>query len=93
MTPELKKIGNKLFLGTQKVELALVDDLKENVLFAKKMKEDITANFANANGGLRACADFKKNYATALQNTRGDDGTLKFLPADFALRRCRNFVY
>lgn len=70
MTPELQKIGNKLFLGTQKVELALVDDLKANVLFAKKMKEDITANFANANGGLRACADFKKNYATALQKAK-----------------------
>jgi len=29
MAPELKKIGNKLFLGTQKVELALADDIKK----------------------------------------------------------------
>lgn len=28
MTPELKNIGNKLFLGTQKVELSLIDDIK-----------------------------------------------------------------
>jgi hypothetical protein len=29
MNPELKKIGNKLFLGTQKVELGLLQDFKK----------------------------------------------------------------
>ena len=64
-----KLVFNKLFkkeeLASEKVELALLDDIKANVLFAKKMKEDITVNFANANGGLRACEDFKKNYSIA----------------------------
>ena len=39
MTPELKKIGNKLFkteLGSHKVELALTDDLKKNNAELKK---------------------------------------------------------
>mgnify|MGYP000718111795 CR=1 FL=1 len=31
MTPEVKKIGNKLFLSTQKVELALVDDINSSL--------------------------------------------------------------
>jgi hypothetical protein len=31
MAPELKKIGNKLFLGTQKVELALIDDINSSL--------------------------------------------------------------
>lgn len=57
-------------LESQKVELALLDDIKANVLFAKKMKEDITVNFANANGGLRACDEFKKNYSNALQKAK-----------------------
>ena len=57
-------------LESQKVDLALVDDIKASVLFAKKMKEDITVNFANANGGLRACDEFKKNYSNALQKAK-----------------------
>jgi hypothetical protein len=60
----------KVNLESQKVELALVDDIKASVLFAKKMKEDITVNFANANGGLRACEEFKKNYSLALQKAK-----------------------
>ena len=31
MTPELQKIGNKLFLGTQKVELASVKELQKSI--------------------------------------------------------------
>lgn len=70
---EIKTVMNTLFkteLATKKVELALVDDIKASVLFAKKMKEDITVNFANANGGLRACDEFKKNYSLALQKAK-----------------------
>ena len=69
-----KLVFNKLFkkeeLASEKVELALIDDIKASVLFAKKMKEDITVNFANANGGLRACDEFKKNYSLALQKAK-----------------------
>jgi hypothetical protein len=70
---ELKNVTNKLFkteLESHKVELALLDDIKSNVLFAKKMKEDITVNFANANGGLRSCEDFKKNYSLAVTKAK-----------------------
>jgi predicted nucleic acid-binding Zn-ribbon protein len=31
MTPELKRIGNKLFLGTHKVELASVKELQKSI--------------------------------------------------------------
>ena len=31
MNPELKKIGNKLFLGTQKVELASLKELQKSI--------------------------------------------------------------
>jgi hypothetical protein len=37
MTPELKRIGNKLFLGTHKVELGLAEDID------KKNKETLAA--------------------------------------------------
>ena len=45
MTPELKKIGNKLFkteLGSHKVELALTDDLKKNNAELKKNIDELS---------------------------------------------------
>lgn len=39
MNPELKKIGNKLFLGTQKVELAELDPKKFDSLSYKLFSE------------------------------------------------------
>ena len=71
MTKE-QKIINKLYeakkveLGTHKVDLALVDDIKKSVLMAKDLKEKIESNFALANGGLRAVADFEKFYNSAV---------------------------
>lgn len=40
MNPQVKKIGNKLFLGTQKVELGLVDDIE-------KLKKDLLSEWKN----------------------------------------------
>jgi hypothetical protein len=65
----LKNVGNKLFkveLESQKVELALFDDIKRAVLTAKDLKEKIESNFTLANGGLRAVADFDKFYGSAV---------------------------
>jgi hypothetical protein len=42
MNPQVKKIGNKLFLGTQKVELALTDDLKKNNAELKKQIQELS---------------------------------------------------
>jgi hypothetical protein len=53
-------------LNEQKIELALVDDIKKNANEAKSLKEKIESNFSLANGGLRACADFEKNYSSAV---------------------------
>jgi hypothetical protein len=53
MTPELKKIGNKLFLGTQKVELALTDDVK--------------TLYENANKVYAQNGDLLDKYAQALE--------------------------
>lgn len=66
---EQKTVFNKLFkadLASQKVELALLDDIKKAVLTAKDLKEQIESNFSLANGGLRAVADFEKFYGTAV---------------------------
>lgn len=37
MTPELKKIGNKLFLNTQKVDLSSIDNLKRIISDGKSI--------------------------------------------------------
>jgi len=47
MTPELKKIGNKLFLGTQKVELGLLQDIQSDYDFVAKSFGDIYDKFWN----------------------------------------------
>jgi hypothetical protein len=36
MTPELKRIGNKLFLGTHKVDLGLIQDIDSSMSEASK---------------------------------------------------------
>ena len=46
MTPEVKKIGNKLFLGTQKVDLALTDDVKTIFDSAMKMFSNNTSELS-----------------------------------------------
>lgn len=45
MTPELKKIGNKLFLGTQKVELATFADAKTQLDKAKANHREFLSAF------------------------------------------------
>ena len=60
MNPELKKIGNKLFLGTQKVELATIyDDLKGSL--AEANKEVFKALDLKNEAAKLARVSYKKN--------------------------------
>jgi hypothetical protein len=52
MTPELKKISNKLFLGTQKVELALIDDINKIKIEANKSEDSAISEISKALGSL-----------------------------------------
>lgn len=52
MTPELKKIGNKLFLGTQKVELGLIDDINKIKIEANKAEDSAVSEISKALGYL-----------------------------------------
>ena len=66
-----KTVYNKLFtekteLAKHEVELALFDEIKTAIESARKMKEEIIANFAKANGGLRYCDMFDKSFNKAL---------------------------
>ncbi len=67
MTPELKKIGNKLFLGTQKVELALTDDFDK--LFNKGNDDNETIGKSLIDNLAKAEANYKQNIQV-LQNAK-----------------------
>jgi len=45
MNPEVKNIGNKLFLGNQKVELGLLQDIQSDYDFVAKSFGDIYDKF------------------------------------------------
>lgn len=72
MNPELKKIGNKLFLGTQKVELALTDDFKK--LFEKANDDDANIGKLLIDSLSKAETNYKQNIQS-LQNAKkiGDE--------------------
>jgi len=53
-------------LAKHEVNLALFDDIKSSIDGARKMKEEIVANFQKANGGLRFCDNFDKSFNKAL---------------------------
>ena len=53
-------------LEKHEVELALFDEIKTAIEGARKMKEEIIANFEKANGGLRYCDMFDKSFNKAL---------------------------
>ena len=57
----LRKIDN-----TIEVNLALFDEIKTNILNARKVKENIVSNLKDANGGLRYCDEFEKSFNRAL---------------------------
>ena len=57
----VRKIGN-----TIEVNLALFDEIKTNILNARKVKENIVSNLKDANGGLRYCDEFEKSFNRAL---------------------------
>lgn len=69
MTPELKKIGNKLFLGTQKVELATIDDLKKAIAEGQKQEANLYSDFKGAlNGIISKAREIEIKYNVLLSN-------------------------
>jgi len=67
MNPQVKKIGNKLFLGTQKVELALTDDFKSS--FDKANNNDESIGQSLIKSLSKAESDYKQNLQQ-LQNAK-----------------------
>ena len=57
---------DKVELSAMDVELALFDDIKTNIVNARKLKENIVTNLKDANGGLRYCDEFEKSFNKAL---------------------------
>lgn len=69
MTPELKKIGNKLFLGTQKVELAIIDDLKKAIDDGRKQEANLYSDFKGAlNAIISKAREIEIKYNVLLSN-------------------------
>jgi hypothetical protein len=73
MTPELKKIGNKLFdkveLSSVKVELALSDDLKQGISFLEKAKDAVNKQIANYEASYKLLQT-ETNGAKSVLNTQ-----------------------
>ena len=68
-----KEVFNKLFkedkteLSAQKVELALVDDLKDLIKKGLKIESDLSSDLNKHNGLLRAGNGFKTKYGELLK--------------------------
>ena len=69
MNPEVKKIGNKLFdkveLASEKIELALVDDIKALISKYKSLDDNVKTARGKAANGLISYTD---NIRVAYQN-------------------------
>lgn len=70
MTPELKKIGNKLFLGTQKVELALTDDFDKLFKEAIGLKNQYDGNAEKLIQSVQTAKLSIQNYRDTLANSQ-----------------------
>ncbi len=61
---------NKQELSTEKVELALVDDLKDSILRGRNIEKNIKSVLSGYNGLLRAARNFKADYATLIKQAK-----------------------
>ena len=69
MNPELKKIGNKLFLGTQKVELAAIDDIEKILDGALgKQRQLIAQGLKISEQLLNLTADYQKALGMSIDS-------------------------
>ena len=67
MNPQLKKIGNKLFLGTQKVELAAIDDIEKILDSALgKQRQLISQGLKISEQLLDLTADYNKALSMSI---------------------------
>jgi hypothetical protein len=73
MTPEVTKIGNKLFdkveLSSQKIELALADDLKQGVDFLQAATSAVNKSIANYEASYKLLQT-ETNGAKSVLNTQ-----------------------
>ena len=71
-----REVFSKLFkeskteLSTQKIELALVDDLKDSIQKGLSIEKKLYSDLQGYNGLLRAGGNFKKNYAELIKRAK-----------------------
>jgi hypothetical protein len=73
MTPEVKKIGNKLFdkveLASQRIDLAIIDDLKKGISEGQKQEANLYSDFKNSlNSVIQQARAIEVKYNTLLSN-------------------------
>ena len=61
---------NKEELSTQKVELALVDDIKKAISKGKQIEKQLKRDLLSYNGLLRSAGLFEKSYNELLQKAK-----------------------
>ena len=62
-----KMIQNKTQLKAEKVELGLVDDLKDLIKRGSSIEKKLAGQITSYNGLLRAGGEFKKKYSTFIK--------------------------
>lgn len=69
MNPEVKKIANKLFLGTHNIELATIDDLKKGIAEGQKQEANLYSDFKNSlNAIISKAREIEVKYNVLLSN-------------------------
>ena len=61
---------NGLNLKSEKVELALVDDIKDSINRGRKIENDLKSELIKYNGLLRSANLFKKNYEKLVKQAK-----------------------
>jgi hypothetical protein len=73
MTPEVTKIGNKLFdkveLASQRIDLAIIDDLKKGISEGQKQEANLYSDFKNSlNSVIQQARAIEVKYNVLLSN-------------------------
>ena len=73
MNPEVKKIGNKLFdkveLASQRIDLAIIDDLKKGISEGQKQEANLYSDFKNSlNSVIQQARAIEVKYNVLLSN-------------------------
>jgi hypothetical protein len=65
-----KRVSKMLFSNQEKVELALVDDIKTAISKGTQIEKQLKRDLLSYNGLLRAAGMFDKNYNELLQKAK-----------------------